>query len=74
MLCFVYVLNFLDRQLLVRAVLGPYGEVPFGPASPLLWIRHGAPAARPQDRAAAQRMGLATRLPKIRPRRRRERA
>ena len=46
----------LDRQLLVRAVLGPYGEVPFGPASPLLWIRHGAPAARPQDRAAAQRL------------------
>jgi peptide/nickel transport system substrate-binding protein len=38
----------LDRQLLVRAVFGSYGEVPYGPVSPILWIRHGSPkAARP---------------------------
>ena len=35
----------LDRQMLVRAVFGSYGEVPYGPASPILWIRHGAPKA-----------------------------
>lgn len=46
----------LDRQVLVRAVLGRFADVPFGPASPLLWIRHGAPAAARQDRAAARRL------------------
>ncbi|HUF35008.1 MAG TPA: ABC transporter substrate-binding protein [Gemmatimonadales bacterium] len=46
----------LDRRQLVRAVLGRYGEVPFGPVSPLLWIRHGAPSPRPPDRAAARRL------------------
>ena len=46
----------LDRQVLVRAVLGRYAEVPFGPASPLLWIRHGAPAPARQDLAAARRL------------------
>ena len=35
---------------MVRATFGSAAEVPFGPASPLLWIRHGAPAP-----AAAQR-------------------
>ena len=44
----------LDRRLLVRAVLGRYAEVPYGPASSVLWIRHGAPAASPPDRAAAR--------------------
>jgi peptide/nickel transport system substrate-binding protein len=34
----------LDRRLMVRAVFGNAGEVPYGPASPILWIRHGAPA------------------------------
>jgi peptide/nickel transport system substrate-binding protein len=34
----------LDRRLMVRAVLGSAGEVPYGPASPILWIRHGAPS------------------------------
>jgi peptide/nickel transport system substrate-binding protein len=46
----------LDRQVLVRAVLGEYGEVPFGPASPLLWIGHGAGTPLRQDRAAATRL------------------
>ena len=34
----------LDRRLMVRAVLGTAGEVPYGPTSSLLWIRHGTPA------------------------------
>jgi peptide/nickel transport system substrate-binding protein len=46
----------LDRQVLVQAVLGEYGEVPFGPASPVLWIRHGAGTPLRQDRAAATRL------------------
>jgi peptide/nickel transport system substrate-binding protein len=46
----------LDRQVLVRAVLGEYGEVPFGPASPLLWIGHGAGTPLRQDRDAATRL------------------
>jgi peptide/nickel transport system substrate-binding protein len=46
----------LDRRLLVRAVLGRSGEVPYGPVSPLLWIRHGAPNPEPADRAAARRL------------------
>jgi peptide/nickel transport system substrate-binding protein len=33
----------LDRQLLVRAVFGSYADVPYGPVSPLLWIRHSSP-------------------------------
>ncbi len=46
----------LDRRVLVRAVLGRYGEVPYGPVSPLLWIRHGAPAPPAPNRAAARRL------------------
>jgi peptide/nickel transport system substrate-binding protein len=46
----------LDRQILVRAVLGEYGEVPFGPASPVLWIGRGAGTPLKQDRAAAARL------------------
>jgi peptide/nickel transport system substrate-binding protein len=46
----------LDRQVLVRAVLGQYGEVPYGPTSTLLWIRHGAPKPTAQDRMTAQRL------------------
>ena len=38
----------LDRRAMVRATFGSAAEVPFGPTSPLLWIRHGAPEpARP---------------------------
>lgn len=46
----------LDRHQLVRAVLGEYGEVPYGPVSSLLWIRHGAPAPAGQNRAEAGRL------------------
>jgi peptide/nickel transport system substrate-binding protein len=46
----------LDRPLLVRAVLGRYGEVPFGPASSQLWIHHGAPTPARQDQATARRL------------------
>jgi peptide/nickel transport system substrate-binding protein len=46
----------LDRQLLVRAVLGRYGEVPYGPVSSQLWIRHGAPGAAHQDQPTARRL------------------
>jgi peptide/nickel transport system substrate-binding protein len=46
----------LDRQLLVRVVLGPYGEVPYGPASPILWIRHGAPRPLRQNVGEARRL------------------
>ena len=44
----------LDRRLMVKAVLGEYGTVPYGPTSALLWIRHGAPQPAGQDRAAAE--------------------
>jgi peptide/nickel transport system substrate-binding protein len=46
----------LDRDLLVRAVLGRYGFVPFGPASSQLWIRHGAPRHARQDQSTARRL------------------
>ena len=46
----------LDRALLVRAVYGSYGEVPYGPASAILWIRHGLPKAAGPDRAQARRL------------------
>lgn len=46
----------LDRQLLVRAVFGPYAEVPYGPVSPILWIRHGAPKAERQNLEEARRL------------------
>lgn len=50
------ILLALDRRVAVRAVFGPYGEVPFGPASPVLWIRHGAPDPVRADPAAARRL------------------
>ena len=46
----------LDRQLMVKAVLGRFGEVPYGPASAQLWIRHGAPAAATQDQSTARQL------------------
>ncbi len=46
----------LDRRLLVNAVFGSYGEVPYGPASPLFWIRRGAPQPLKQDREKALRL------------------
>jgi peptide/nickel transport system substrate-binding protein len=46
----------LDRHLMVRAVFGSYGEVPYGPVSPILWIRHHAPRAARQNIAEARRL------------------
>jgi peptide/nickel transport system substrate-binding protein len=46
----------LDRQLLVRAVFASYGEVPYGPVSPILWIRHRSP------KPVRQNLGQASRL------------
>jgi peptide/nickel transport system substrate-binding protein len=46
----------LDRELLVRAVFGPYAEVPYGPVSPILWIRHGAPKPERQNLREARRL------------------
>jgi peptide/nickel transport system substrate-binding protein len=46
----------LDRSLLVQAVFGSYGEVPYGPVSPILWIRHGAPKPERQNVAEARRL------------------
>lgn len=49
----------LDRQMLVQAVFGSHGVVPYGPVSPILWIRERAPAPERQDAAEARRL-LAT--------------
>ena len=46
----------IDRHLLVRALLGKYGYVPFGPVSSQLWIRHGAPEPARQDQSTARRL------------------
>jgi peptide/nickel transport system substrate-binding protein len=46
----------LDRELLVRALLGRYGKVPFGPVSSQLWISHGTPAPARPDQATARRL------------------
>ncbi|HEY3012413.1 MAG TPA: ABC transporter substrate-binding protein, partial [Gemmatimonadales bacterium] len=46
----------LDRRLLVQAVFGSYGEVPYGPVSPLLWIRHASPRPEGQDLAESRRL------------------
>jgi peptide/nickel transport system substrate-binding protein len=46
----------LDRRLLVRAVFGSFGEVPYGPVSPVLWIRHRSPRPEQADPAEARRL------------------
>lgn len=46
----------IDRQLLVRAVFGSFGEVPYGPVSPILWIRHNSPKAARPNPAEARRL------------------
>jgi peptide/nickel transport system substrate-binding protein len=46
----------LDRPLMLRVVFGSYAEVPYGPVSSLLWIRHGAPKPARQDLAEARRL------------------
>jgi peptide/nickel transport system substrate-binding protein len=46
----------LDRQALSRAVFGSYAEVPYGPVSTLLWIRHGSPRPGRQNQVEAKRL------------------
>lgn len=46
----------LDRARMVRSTFGNLAEVPYGPASPLLWIRHGAPAPARQNLPEARRL------------------
>jgi peptide/nickel transport system substrate-binding protein len=46
----------LDRRLMVRATFGHAADVPYGPTSPILWIRHGAPAALGPNVALARRL------------------
>ena len=46
----------LDRRLMVQAVFGTYGEVPYGPVSPLLWIRHRSPKPALQNLAESRRL------------------
>ena len=46
----------LDRRQMVRAVFGSAADVPYGPASPLLWIRHGTPAPARQNVREARRL------------------
>ena len=46
----------LDRRLMVRSAFGNAADVPYGPASPILWIRHGAPAPRGPNVREARRL------------------
>jgi peptide/nickel transport system substrate-binding protein len=46
----------LDRSAIVRAVLASQGEVPYGPVSQLLWIRHGAPKPERHNPAESRRL------------------
>jgi peptide/nickel transport system substrate-binding protein len=46
----------LDRPALIQVVFGSYAEVPYGPASPLLWIRHGTPKPQRQNLAEARKL------------------
>jgi peptide/nickel transport system substrate-binding protein len=46
----------LDRRAIVRAVLGANADVPYGPVSPILWIRHRAPPAARQNTAESRRL------------------
>ena len=46
----------LDRRLMVQAVFGSYGQVPYGPVSPLLWIRHRSPKPALQSLAESRRL------------------
>jgi peptide/nickel transport system substrate-binding protein len=46
----------LDRQTMLRAVFGPYGTVPYGPVSQMLWLHSIAPGAHPRNAARAQRL------------------
>lgn len=49
----------LDRRLLVQAIFGPHAVVPYGPVSPIVWIRHRSPEPEQRDVPEARRL-LAT--------------
>jgi peptide/nickel transport system substrate-binding protein len=46
----------LDRAGMVRSTFGNLAEVPYGPASPMLWIRRGTPAPARQNLPEARRL------------------
>ena len=46
----------LDREAMVQSVFGPYAQVPYGPASGMLWISALAPKPAGQDVARARRL------------------
>lgn len=46
----------LDRTAMVQSVFGPYAQVPYGPASGMLWISALAPKPAGQDLARARRL------------------
>ena len=46
----------LDRELMVRALYGSYGAVPYGPVSSILWISHGAPKPTGPNRSRARQL------------------
>src|SRR5688500_4874420 len=46
----------LDRDAMVRSAFGPYGRVPYGPVSGLLWVSGLAPKAARRDAAGARAM------------------
>lgn len=50
------ILQALNRPLMVQAVFDSYGEVPYGPASLILWVRHGAPKPERQNVEEARRL------------------
>ena len=46
----------LDRPAIVRAVLGPYGSVPYGPVSSLLWVSRLTPKADARNLDESKRL------------------
>jgi peptide/nickel transport system substrate-binding protein len=46
----------IDRRTIVRAIFGPWGDVPVGAVSPMMWIAQSAPRQLPFDTAAAIRV------------------
>jgi peptide/nickel transport system substrate-binding protein len=50
------IIQSLDRSQMVGAVYGSYGEVPYGPTSAILWIRHGAPRPSVVNRGRARQL------------------
>jgi peptide/nickel transport system substrate-binding protein len=50
------IIRALDRGLLVQAVYGSYGAVPYGPASSILWISHGSSRPSGPDPARARQL------------------